>query len=240
MSKIIERTRVNPDTEPIHRLEYPDHWERYEFAGKFVYKKKVLDIACGVGYGTALLSRASGNRAIGLDIDGRSVEEAISNYGNQANFKNIHDYQWPIENDSIDVLVSLETFEHLDNTSAFLCEAKRVLKLKGLLILSTPLNETDTRFNPANQFHIREYNWDELGNEITNYFTILERYSQVSKSNALADAIDKRRLGLFKKIIPPSIKRCFIGILNNAGMKKGSIVEGKMSTASVQIVIATK
>lgn len=153
---ILERTTVGPQTEHLHKKEYPDHWERYEFVAQYVDNKKVIDIACGPGYGTALLSRASKSKVIGLDVDKETVEAASFNYGDQSDFKAISGYNWPINYDSIDIVVSLETFEHLDQHDAFLQEAKRVLKKGGLLLLSTPINEGESRFKPVNQFHLRE------------------------------------------------------------------------------------
>lgn len=39
-----------------------DHFSRYEFAAGFVAGKRVVDIACGTGYGSALLAAAKADR----------------------------------------------------------------------------------------------------------------------------------------------------------------------------------
>src|SRR5205823_1593386 len=45
-----------------------EHWHRYAFARQFVPGRRVLDAACGEGYGTALLAAAAA-AAIGVDVD---------------------------------------------------------------------------------------------------------------------------------------------------------------------------
>ncbi|TRZ41768.1 hypothetical protein D4S03_12545 [bacterium] len=81
-----ERSRTTPATENEHRHTYPDHWERYEFAAQHVLGKKVLDVACGCGYGTAFLAVKAGRCATGLDIDHNSVEWNLKYYGSQADY----------------------------------------------------------------------------------------------------------------------------------------------------------
>ena len=36
-----------------------EHWHRYHFATRWAKGKRVLDVACGEGYGTALLARVA-------------------------------------------------------------------------------------------------------------------------------------------------------------------------------------
>ena len=238
--KTLERTTVSPSTESLHKSEYPDHWERYEFAATFVEGKKVIDIACGPGYGTALLSTKSGNITIGLDVDEEVVEGATKNYGHMAEFKKADGYTWPVESSSFDVVVSLETFEHLDNPNAFLEEASRVLKSTGILIISTPCNETATRFNPENPFHLREYSWEEMGEYISKYFTIQHRYSQVSKVGKINAKINNSPFASIKSKIPKSVKKLLLSFLTATSLKEGEIIAGHKENLAVQLLVASK
>ena len=238
--KALERTTVSPSTESFHKSEYPDHWERYEFAANFVEGKKVIDIACGPGYGTALLSKKSGQTTIGLDVDEEVVQTATKNYGHIAKFQKADGYNWPIESNSFDVVVSLETFEHLDNPEAFLQEIFRVLKPTGSLIISTPCNETETRFHPPNPFHLREYNWIEMGEYISKYFTIQNRYSQVSKIGKINAKINNSLFASIKSKIPKSIKHLLLNSLTATSLKEGEIVAGYKENLGVQLLVASK
>ena len=59
------------------------HLERYEFAARFLAAGRVLDIACGAGYGTRLLAdRAAGRCAVlGVDRSESAIDYARARYG---------------------------------------------------------------------------------------------------------------------------------------------------------------
>ena len=59
-----------------------EHWHRYAFARRFVAGKRVLDAACGEGYGSALLGEAAAS-VVGIDIDGPTIAHALTRYGNR-------------------------------------------------------------------------------------------------------------------------------------------------------------
>lgn len=237
---ILERTFVSPKTEHIHKKKYPDHWERYEFALKYCEGKKVVDVACGPGYGTAYLSKVTRSLPIGLDIDSETIKVAKLNYGEYAEFIDIEGYSWPIPDSSIDTIVSMETFEHLDAPQSFLAECARILKSGGKLVMSTPLNETESRFKPENEFHIREYTWNELGDEISKTFKINARYSQVSKLSSISSS-KSLFITLFKKIFPVKLRKVLVkSFLSSSKFTSGNILEGKHDMAGVQIVVAEK
>ena len=89
-------------------------YERYNFCKKYlkVKGKKVLDIPCGVGWGTSLLKRAA--FIIGIDISNEAIDYAKKHYENKNRKFCVGDMQSiPLENDSIDVLICLEGFEHV-------------------------------------------------------------------------------------------------------------------------------
>ena len=52
-----------------------EHWHRYAFAQRFAAGKRVLDAACGEGYGTAMLAGTAA-QAVGIDIDAASIAHA--------------------------------------------------------------------------------------------------------------------------------------------------------------------
>jgi 2-polyprenyl-3-methyl-5-hydroxy-6-metoxy-1,4-benzoquinol methylase len=52
-----------------------EHWHRYAFARRFAAGKRVLDAACGEGYGTALLASVA-TEALGVDLDPAAIEHA--------------------------------------------------------------------------------------------------------------------------------------------------------------------
>src|SRR5512139_3486774 len=56
-----------------------EHLHRYRFAKEFVKGKKVLDLACGEGYGSLMLSEEAGD-VTGIDIDETTIRHASSKY----------------------------------------------------------------------------------------------------------------------------------------------------------------
>jgi ubiquinone/menaquinone biosynthesis C-methylase UbiE len=224
---------------------------RYKFASKYVEDKIVLDIACGSGYGTILLSEHGARKVIGLDIDFNTILELQKQYHNNNNnieFINGSTYSIPFSDEYFDILVSIETLEHLENPDTFLNEARRVLKKGGIIIISTPLNESESRFTPQNPFHIREYNLYEIECIMSKYFIKLDIYFQRSKlkANWLTRIFDRlRRYGVnltpLKSILNPILLLKIRKILK---AQKSKIISSEISeennNAEVVIVVGRK
>jgi SAM-dependent methyltransferase len=159
-----------------------EHWHRYAFARRFVAGKRVLDAACGEGYGTALLAKSAVG-AIGVDIDAGVVAAARERYGNAANLR----YELasvtslPLPDRSIDVIVSFETIEHVSasDQTMMLAEFARVLASDGRVILSSPNKRryTDAR-QYANPFHRHELYRDDLEALLSRDFPFRRWYRQ--------------------------------------------------------------
>lgn len=152
------------------RLEFFDfsdvtveHLHRYAIANEFVKNKKVLDIASGEGYGSFLLSKEA-SYVIGVDIDKETIENSNYKYKKEnliflvGSADNI-----PIENNSIDIVISFETIEHLDKHLEMFAEIKRVLKPDGILIMSSPDKKYYSDIPEfKNKFHVKELYFEEF------------------------------------------------------------------------------
>jgi len=115
-----------------------EHLHRYFVAREFCRAKHVLDVASGEGYGSALLAQTA-EQVIGVEVDQASVEHASNTYQRS----NLRYFQadavcLPLDNESVDVVVSFETLKHFFNQGRFLKEVKRVLRPGGFLLISTP------------------------------------------------------------------------------------------------------
>jgi SAM-dependent methyltransferase len=140
-----------------------EHWHRYAFVAALVRGLRVLDAACGEGYGSFLLARAAAH-VTGVDISAAAVAHARQRYaaGNLA-FAEGSVTALPLPDASVDVVVSFETIEHLTPQREMLAEFRRVLKPTGILVISSPNRPV---YNEAgeveNHFHVGELDRAEL------------------------------------------------------------------------------
>ena len=145
----------------------PDHLNRYEFAceqiGKLPENSQLLDLACGIGYGTLMLANSTGGTVTGVDIEQAAISHAKQYFSNNKTKFICQDAKLlEIKENSKDVVVSFETIEHVDFDQQLLDTFYKVLKPGGRLICSTP-NQDVMPFNKDKfAFHIKHYTNSEL------------------------------------------------------------------------------
>ncbi|MGD9584332.1 MAG: class I SAM-dependent methyltransferase [Lysobacterales bacterium] len=170
-----------------------EHYHRYAFARSLVKGRQVADVACGEGYGAALLAGAA-DSVVGVDIDPASVAHARQRYSDIANlrFECADATRLPFADASLDALTSFETIEHLHAQAELIAEFARVLKPDGLLILSSPDKRTysETR-DYHNEFHVRELYREELLALLTPAFPALCLYGQKLLFQSLIWTLDR-------------------------------------------------
>lgn len=166
-----------------------EHNARYEFARHYVKNHNIVDCACGAGIGTLHFLRSGANYIYGFDISNTAIEEARLNCVSDAvEFRVADALHLPLPDETIDVFISLETIEHIQDDKAFIKEIARLLKANGLLICSTPNREvtnpgSDLQAQPLNPFHIREYSKTEFRALLAAHFSSIELYGQNPKSD---------------------------------------------------------
>lgn len=134
---------------------YVEHVARYRFAAALARGRRVLDCACGTGYGSRILREAGALDVIGVDIDPAAVEYARAHFSGEGIRYLVGDAARleRIEDRSIDLYVCLETIEHVADGEALVLAAARVLKPNGIFLCSTPNWEVSRAHNP---FHVKE------------------------------------------------------------------------------------
>jgi SAM-dependent methyltransferase len=123
------------------------HVERYEFAARRLPPGRVLDLACGVGYGTKLLAERSGNPVVGADVAVEAIDYARRRYGGPGVEFRVADAMGFADEGGFDAVVSLETVEHLPDPHGFLAHVVSLLRPGGLLVASVPTTPS-TDVNP--------------------------------------------------------------------------------------------
>ena len=182
--------RFVPQVEGDIRLE---HMHRYLAARRLVYGKRVLDIACGEGYGSDLLAKAAAT-VIGVDIDEGSIEHARQTYTrSNVRFLRGDVVAIPLGDASVDVVVSFETIEHLTDHRGMMLEIKRVLAPDGVLVLSSPdRREYSDVPHYKNPFHLRELYQSELTALLGEHFQNHTLYGQRVHYASVVAPVDGR------------------------------------------------
>ncbi|TDO10656.1 glycoside hydrolase family 99-like domain-containing protein [Halomonas ventosae] len=164
-----------------------EHYHRYLFARRYVADRRVLDIACGEGYGSHLLAGVA-QHVIGVDIAADAVAHATQHYArDNLEYRQGDCAAIPLPDASVDVVVSFETIEHHDRHAAMLSEIKRVLRPHGLLIISSPdKREYSDVPGYANPYHVKELYRDEFEALLARHFA---RHAVVGQRVVYASAI---------------------------------------------------
>src|SRR5262249_35235399 len=157
-------------------------WHRYLWVTPLIAGKTVLDVACGEGYGAALLAQTAA-AVTGIDADAATIAQTHTTY-TPPNLRLIHGLAQEVplaHTASFDAIVSFETIEHLDeeDQQRFLTEIRRVLRPDGIAIFSTP-NRSLYRDRPRyeNPFHLRELYLREFATMLGQSFRHVRIFGQ--------------------------------------------------------------
>jgi SAM-dependent methyltransferase len=171
--------RLVPGTLEWEQYHY-EHEQRYQFfAGRYA-GLDVLDAACGIGYGSAIIGRAGAKSVTGIDVAPEAISYAQEHYaGPSVGFIQTSAERLRELGKTFDLVVSFETIEHLKDPVAFLREVRGVLRPGGWFICSTP--NRDFGGKPAdhvNPYHLSEMSLDEFVAAFEEHFRLEEKYHQ--------------------------------------------------------------
>lgn len=168
MSSILEWTGERMVPEATQDDVFWEHIRRYQFATTFVRANRVLDIACGEGYGSAALLHAGAASLVGVDISEAAVNHARAKYGIDARLGSAE--LIPAPDKSFDLVVSFETIEHVPHPERFVKEVRRVLTPGGLFLVSTPNKEIKSPADLQNPFHCSEMTRKDFTSLLRQHF----------------------------------------------------------------------
>ena len=168
--------RFTPECEREIRYE---HVHRYVFARQWVEGLRVLDAACGEGYGSALLAEKAAS-VCGVDVSAEAIAHASERYRAPGlRFTEADCLALPFDDGEFDCVVSFETLEHLEEQDGLLKEFRRVLAQDGFILISTPDKAvyTDQQGN-RNEFHVAELYRDEFEALLSRHFPSMRLWGQ--------------------------------------------------------------
>lgn len=186
-----------------------EHWHRYAFIMPLARGRRVLDAACGEGYGSALLTTVAAH-VTGVDLDTDTIDHARLRYAELPRLSltcgSVTDLD--AETGAFDLIVSFETIEHLLEQERMLDEFRRVLAPDGLLVVSSPdrvaYNAGSTQPNP---FHVRELDRGEFIELLAARFPAHRLFGQKLGFHSLVWQMDGNAAGAESLILDPATSR---------------------------------
>jgi GT2 family glycosyltransferase/SAM-dependent methyltransferase len=169
-SEALEFTGERMTTAIEGQIEF-EHFHRYCIARDLCFGLDVLDVACGEGYGSAIVAGVA-RSVTGVNIDDGAITRACEAYQlENLRFLRGSAIGLPIDSTSIDVVVAFETLEHFRDHERFAVEVRRVLRPGGLIIVSTPDRTVySARLENFNQNHLRELTGAEFDAYLRTHF----------------------------------------------------------------------
>jgi SAM-dependent methyltransferase len=165
--------RTLPDV-PEENYWFRRHLVVYEWIARRVAGKRVVDMACGEGYGSDVLARSAAG-VVGVDANPEAHEHARLRY-QRSNLRFERDLVESFS-ESSDAVVFLQTIEHVQDPGAILEHFKSMLAPGGVAFVSTP--NLLTLAPPGaeksdNPWHVKEYRAEEFRSLCEDHFPRVE------------------------------------------------------------------
>lgn len=171
-----------------------DHTARYLFANKWIQSTfgrqcRILDCACGVGYGSWMLADA-GHSVVGVDVCPSTITFAYDHWKHpRVTYQILDALELDSLADRFDVVISFETLEHIQWPEVVI---QKFAVKANVLIFSVP-NEDVIPHGPGFPFHVRHYREKEVPKLISPY-VLTERYGQEGRESPVEPEFHGRTL----------------------------------------------
>lgn len=173
------------DCEPTFAQKmYQEHLARYAFAAQFAVGADVLDVGCGVGYGSQWLGKAGAKSVLGFDLSEAAVDHARMNYFHPAVSFKVADATAIEPGDGYDLVTCFELIEHIAPQEHVLDLIKGALRQEGVLVISTPRPLDQIRTH----FHVHEMNFEELYRMLKQRFRNVAPFFQINSFSSFVGA----------------------------------------------------
>jgi ubiquinone/menaquinone biosynthesis C-methylase UbiE len=179
---------------------------------------RVLDLACGTGYGSDYLSRKAG-RVVGVDCASQIIARNRARYGHSgASFLAMDGCALGFLDESFDCILSQDTIEHIMDDRRFVAEVARVLRKTGRLVIFTPHGK-GVAYKPEDPYHVREYNQEEFRDILSPYFSTIRWFgrrqgARLKAAERSMDAVRRFDPGGVRNLVPRPIRHWLGGLVS--------------------------
>jgi 2-polyprenyl-3-methyl-5-hydroxy-6-metoxy-1,4-benzoquinol methylase len=153
--------RLTLEATSAHTLIATEHVHRYKLAASVCDGARVLDLACGSGYGSRIL-RASAASVTGVDNDEATVRAAQASVGEEEDIEFITadaaEYLESPAASGFDAIVCFEGLEHVPDPGRVLTAMESLAKAGKKLVFSVPNSKA---FHEENEFHVTDFGFEE-------------------------------------------------------------------------------
>jgi SAM-dependent methyltransferase len=165
-----ERLTFVDEAMPYASMLAAEHLSRYALVKDLCVDRRVLDIACGEGYGSALMKSWGAREVVGVDISDEAVANAQRAFGGSGiEFLQKDASQCASLRDTLgtfDLIVCFETLEHVQDVDAMLRGFKTLSSEGAGIVISCP-NDHAVIADAPNEFHLKVYSFDEFRATVT-------------------------------------------------------------------------
>ena len=166
--------RTLPDV-PEENYWFQRHLVVYEWIAQRIAGRRVVDLACGEGYGSAVLARTAAS-VVGVDANPEAYEHARLKYTREPvlTFERNMIELW---DGDVDCVVFLQTIEHVQDPDAVLERLRALIGPGGVAYVSTPNLLTlapEGAEKSGNPWHVKEYRAQEYRELCERHFGSVE------------------------------------------------------------------
>ena len=166
MSESLERLEFDQPDQPYEAYLMAQHLVRYAAAKTVVQGKRVLDVACGSGYGCKLLADWGAKEVVGVDVSANAIASAERLFGGEKTRFLVGDAEdiSPVigKTKKFDVIVCFETIEHLQNPEELLKALARHRAANGIVFVSCPNDAMFKTLDMQSSFHEKTYGFEDF------------------------------------------------------------------------------
>lgn len=159
------------------------HLNRYLWTSLAVKDKDILDIACGCGYGSKIMSEYA-KSVTAVDVDEKTIEYAKKFFNDPKINYVVSSLENFTSKKKFDGVISFETIEHIADENMYILKIKELMKRDGFFVVSTPVANKNGK-NDINDYHVNEFTEERFKCFLNEHFMNVEFFVQEMERDGL-------------------------------------------------------